>query len=833
VETDRMLHARGLPTEDRQAWSNGHIPDPKEELSMNGIRLDLRSAFRTLIRAPWFTSLAILTLALGIGLNTALFSLVDAVLIRALPFKEPHRLVEIWGRDQARTGMRVPGPFVDAVRARSRTLQSIAIHGPVGGILRTNDGPTDIRGDHVSANFVEVLGISPLMGRGFRPDEDQPGTPPVMLVSHNFWQRHLGGDPAAVGRALYFDDLAYTVIGVMPPEFRTQFRDGVSQDYWTTQVDEQLRQFELEEGYELVARLAPDATLEDAQRELQTISATVVLEGWGGQGRRLGMLPLKNDVVGDSARALKLMQAAVAIVLVIVCANLAVLLLARSDRRVTEFATRKAIGARIGQLFRLTLIESLLLAGAGGVVGVTLAYATLPVILALAPADIPRIAESAINWRALNVALVLTLLTGITFGFAPALRLSRLSLLEAMKRASGRVSSQNAWLRSMLVTGQVAASITLCVLAGLVGRTFLTLLPSNPGFESTSLLVFSLYLPTPLYPKPEDRSRVSGELLRRVQTVPGVTAAGWAENIPFSSTALGVPLLEMRSGTPDSTGITVDARGISPNYHELLHIPLKQGRLFTAADRENSPGVAIVNQTLARRLGGAVLGRTVRIGRRPATFEIVGVVADARSTGENAEILNEIYVPYQQRASNFGFLVIQSPLGAGQLTPHLRRQIRLAAPELPLMDTKSAQALTDLVRQSLAGPRFSATLASAFSAISMLLAAMGVFGLVSYAVAQRKHEFGIRIAIGARPSQLVAIATRSAIALTLVGVTSGLLIASYFTRFVENQLYAVAPLDRPTFIGAALLMLVVAGLAAGIPARRVLRTNPMTALRHE
>ena len=720
------------------------------------------------------------------------------------------------------------------MQSRSHRLQSIAIHGPVGGVLHTADGPVDIRGDHVSANFLDVLGVPPLLGRGFLPGEDRAGAAPVLLVTHSFWQRHLGGDSTAVGRVLYLDDVAFTVIGVMPPSFRTQFSDVVKQDYWTNYVQERTRQFELEEGYELIGRLAAGVKLAAARKELLTISASTQVPAWSGSERRLGMVPLKSEVVRDRARALKLMLGAVAIVLLVVCSNLALLLLARSDNRVSEFATRKAIGAATRQLFRLALTESLLLALAGGAAGVALAYSVLPLMLALAPGEIPRISESAVNVRALAVALACTLLTGCAFGLAPALRLARTSLVQAMKRAPGR-ATQSDWFRSVLVGGQVAASLALCILAGLVGRTFLTLLPSDPGFEPRGLSYFAMYLPTKIYPTAAERSRLQGELLRSVRSQPGINAVAFAENIPFSGDALSVAVRDTRAPAADTTRLPADVRAVSANYHELLHIALRRGRTFTLQDEQGSSAVAIVNETLARRLdsSGNVIGRTVRIGRteNAREYEIVGVVANTRTNGTDLEILNEVHVPYVQRGSSFGFLVLRSSLNQGQLTRVLRSEIRGAAPALPMMENRSAQTMADLMRQSLAGPRFSATLATTFSVIAMLLAAMGVFGLVAYAIAQRRQEFGIRSALGARPRDLAITAMRSALLLTAMGVTLGLALAAFLTRFIESQLYAVRPLDAPTFLGAAAATLIVAGMAAAIPARQAVRIDPMTALR--
>ena len=404
---------------------------------MPNVVADIRSAARTLTRSPWFTALAVVTLAVGIGSTTALFSLVDAVLLRPLPFKEPHRLVEIWGRDDRRTGMRVPGAILEALRARSTALQAIGTHDPTGAVLNTADGAIDIRGETVSTNFADVFGVSPVAGRGFVPDDERPGAPAVMLVSFAFWQQHLGADASAVGRIVYFDAVPYTVVGIMPPGFGTTFLN-VRPAFWTPYAGNRSREREREMGYELVARLSPGVTVEQARREVDAIASAVHVDGWREAGRRIGMVPLMHEVVGDRAYALTLLMAAVAVVLATACANLAQLLLVRSDRRISEFATRKAIGAGSLQLFRLALVESLLLSVAGGVAGMVLAYWLVPVMLALAPSEIPRLAEASVDRRVLLMAVAISVLTGCVFGLAPALRLSRLPVVQAMKPATGR-----------------------------------------------------------------------------------------------------------------------------------------------------------------------------------------------------------------------------------------------------------------------------------------------------------------------------------------------------------------------------------------------------------
>jgi predicted permease len=544
----------------------------------------------------------VLTLALGIGANTALFSLLDAVLLRALPFRDADRLVAIWGHDAERAGWRVPIPLADALRERATTIEAISIHNIVGGALRTPEGPVAILGQRVSPNFVELMGLPPLAGRGFLPGDENPGAPAVMTISFGFWQKYLGGDPEAIGRALYLDATPYTVVGIMPPAFRDYL--GTRADFWTPHGSEQLQELEREIGHEVLARLAPGVTLEESLRELETIAATVELKEWREAGRVLGMRPLKDEIVGDSAYALQLLLAAVAVVLAIACTNLAQLLVARSDRRVNEFATRKALGAPASQLFRLALVESLLLSLAGGSAAVALAYWLLPAMLALAPAEIPRIAEAAIDGRVLAVAVGLTAVTGCAFGFAPALRLSKLSVIDALKRAPGNFSARRGRLRSALVVGQVASSVALFVLAGLIAQTFLTLLPSNPGFEADSRTVRYIGVDQNLYPDAVDRVRRLEDLVQRVEALPGIIAAGFGTNIPFGGTdrRRQVSTLDGASGDEAALHLSADLRAISPGFFQLLQMPLVRGRVFTSADRLESAGAAIVNETLARKL---------------------------------------------------------------------------------------------------------------------------------------------------------------------------------------------------------------------------------------
>jgi predicted permease len=802
---------------------------------MTNVVSDLRLAARTLWRSPLFFALAVVTLAVGIGGTTALFSLVDAVLLRPLPFTEPERLVEIWGRDDTRTGMRVPGVMLSALRERSRTLQAIGTHDPMGAVLRTADGAVEIIGEAVSANFVDVFGVAPLYGRGFLADEERPGSSAVLLVSYAFWQQHLGGDSAAVGRTIYFDTVPYTVIGIMPPTFRTNFLNSRAQ-FWTPFAGSRSRERERELGYEVVARLYPGVSVEQSRREIEAVTATVVAEDFRKAGRRLGLVPLKEEVVGNRAYALMLLMAAVGLVLAIACANLAQLLLARSDSRLTEFATRKAMGAGSFQLFRLALSESVLLSAAGGVAGIVLAYWLVPLMIALAPSAVPRLADATVDLRVMMTALAITLLTGCAFGMAPAVRLSRLSVVQAMKPTGGSASKQRARFRSVLVVMQVASAVTLVALAGLVVRTFVTLLPSAPGFATASRAAFIFNIPQ-TYPDPADRRRRIDDLLERVQAVPGIAAAAFASSIPFDDDEpRRLPIRRPEDVEPvnDST-LRATSRAVSLNALELLEIPLMRGRSFAATDGAEAPPVAIVNDTLARRLGGDVVGQSVRLGATPTSpvFQIVGVVADTRWWGTSVERLNEVYTPLAQHRPQFGCVVVQSPLEIATLSKAIRASFYAAFPGAPLRADQQAVALDEMIDRSLAGPRFGATLMGAFSLTALGLAVIGLFGLVAYSVSQRRQELGIRTALGARPVHLIATALRTAIGLTATGIVLGIAVGTYLTRFVETQLYSVEPLVARTFAGAAIIMLAAGAVAAYIPARSVVRNDPMAALRYE
>ena len=800
---------------------------------MGGIAGDVRMAIRSLGRSPWFTILAVAMLSVGIGATTALFSLVDAVLLRPLPFSQPDRLVEIWQRTDRGPGGRVPGAVLDAVRTQSKTLQVIGTHDPAGGVLRQGGATIQIRGEAVSPNFGDVFGVQPTIGRGFVAEDGAPGASPVMLVSYSFWQQYLGAELTLSERALFVDDVPYTVVGVMPPGFQTTFL-GQGAVFWTPHAHSRSRQRERELGFEIVARLAPGITAAQAEQEIRAIAASV-----GPPSGVLTVVPLRDEIVGHRADALLLLLLATVAVLAVVCGNLAQLLIARASHRATELATRKALGAGTWPLLRLALSESMMLATLGGVAGVAIAYWLLPVLLSLAPQGIPRLAGASIDTRVLVVTVAATLLTGVLFGLAPALRLSRLAPLQVMRTGGADSHQRRARTQSLLITLQVTVAVALFVLASLVVDQLLTVLPSSPGFATDSRAAFLWTLDERQLADAGERRRRLNNWMASLEALPEIHAVAVASAIPFGDDE------PRRVGirSPDDLTPVTDAtpraalRAVSDNYFMLMDMPVWRGRHFDAADRPDATRVAIVNRSFAMRLDPAsdVLGRRIRIGNTDAAldYEIVGIVPDTRWWGMTVAPLHEVYIPLAQDRSSFGYLVVHSSLSAPALTDVLRREFFAALPGASLPADRRAVPLEEMINASIAGPRFSAAVIGSFSTVTLLLAAIGTFGLVASTLAARRRELGIRTALGARPSNLLHLSLWPVLSFTLIGIIVGLAIAAGVTRVAQSQLYIEDSTHPSLFGAAALVMLVTGGLAAYIPARRAVRVDPSTVLRDQ
>lgn len=791
---------------------------------MSRLITDLRLAFRSLPRTPGFAVTSILFLTFGLGLNTALFSMVDAVLLRGLPLGDPSHLVEVFGVDSGGGSRRVAPAMLEAVTARSTSISALTIHGPVGATLRSEEGPIDVRGDHTSSTFEQVYGVPAFLGRTFRAGEDAPGAAPVVVVSHAFWKRFLNGDSVAIGKSIVLDSTAYTVIGVMPPSFQTNFRAD-PEFYWTPQINAQTLAFESEEGYEIVARLKPHVDLATFRREITTIAAGAGVPGWSAKERRLETRSLQNEVVGASARVVVLAFGAVALILVITCANIALLSLSRSDARIGEFATRKALGGSNVAIMRLAFAESLVLAIIGGILGSVAAYVLLPSMISLAPAMIPRLADATIDVRVLGAAFGLVLISACGAGMVPALRLARLSPSSVIGGSSARVSSRSGF-RSALVVAQIAGAIVLCVLAGLVTRTLQTLASADIGFEARGANVFLVYASPRVYPDAAERSARINQVVERLSNTAGIDAVTIADNPPFTSND-ATSSVALNGATSTAERVTV-----MPNYFDVMRVPVVAGRTF-ANERPADARVAVVSKALARKIGGEanLIGQRVRVGNRGIEYEVIGIAADVRTNGTTAEAAPVFYASFRQVPSPIVTFVTRSSLPARDVEQLVRKEIRAAFPVLPLALVPFAHRLDDLVRRSMAAPRFLATFANILSAAALALSATGVFGLVAYSVSRRRRELGIRAALGAQPWDLAAGPVRQVLALSTAGIVIGVACALYLSRFVESQLYGISRFDVTVFSGAAIVLLITTGIAAAIPSRRAARMDPASVLR--
>ena len=823
---------------------------------------DLKFAFRQLLKNPGFTAVAVLTLALGIGANTALFSVVNGVLLRPLPFHQQERLVTLWesspaqGIDQEAVS---PLNFADW-QAQSGVFEDIAFWTePMNFILAAPDGTATVRASFASSSLFTVLRVEPQLGQRFTADEDRPEGLKTAVISHKMWQERFGGDPQVLGRsltAITWGRRTYTIVGVMPAGF--QFPEDTElwlPSGWNGLPQEPAR---ARGGHWLhtLARLKVGVPLAKARAEMNTIQARIAREHPGaGIGSEVSVVPLLRQTVGRNIRvALLVLWGVVVGVLLIACVNVANLLLARAASRQKEVALRLALGAGRWRLMRQLLTESMLLALVGGAVGTILGYWSVKGVVAASPAGIPRLVNVSVDGTALCFTLGATLLTGVMFGLAPAWQYSRPDLNEALKEgsraAAGGVSTGRT--RSALVIAEVALATVLLVGAGLMLQSFENLLTTNRGFRAEHVITadldfsasgFSTWM-RPTDTRPQVRLK---ELLERIRQLPGVQSAGTAyrflrrDNNPpvnWHFTIFGRPS-ETEGQRP-----TAEHNAVSPGYFSTLGVQLLRGRDFTDADTLLAPGVAVVNENFVRRFfpKEEPLGQHVALGSttRPLDakdgagmsvwFEIVGVVGDVKSLCPQPEAAPEIYRSYWQWPMESPKLFVRAKGDASALAAAIRREAKAVIPNLP---TPKIRLLTDYVGESMAQPRFQAGLLTLFGTLALLLAACGIYGVLAYAVTQRQREIGVRMALGAQPRDVLSLVVGQGLKLVLLGAAVGLAAALALTRVIQSLLYGVRPTDPMIFAGVALLLVVVALLACWLPARRAAKTHPMEALRCE
>ena len=794
---------------------------------------DGRFAVRQLLRMPGFTIIALLTLALGIGATTAMFSVVNGVLLKPMPFPQPESLVRVhevvpqYGRFSV-----APATFLDW-RAQSSSFERIATYSSTSGTFAFTDGPERLQGAGVSWDLFELLKIAPALGGSFTADQDKPGANNVIVLSHGLWQRRFNSDPAIAGKPVTVNGTALTIAGVMPPTFFFPSRQA---EFWRPIAINPANATRGGHFLGVIARLKPGVTLNQAGVEMKTISERLAKQYPDNSANESAeVVSLHDNVVGAIRPALLTLFAAVGVVVLIACANVANLLLVRASVREKEVAIRTALGAGRGRLAMQMFVESAILGVTGGAAGLGLAYLIIPVIQTLGTGSVPRVADVGIDGRVLVFTLAASLLTGILFGLAPAWQVSRRGSASALKEG-GRSSTTTGgrWVRNALLVAEVALSIVLLVGATLLLRSFARVTSVDPGFKPDGVLAFQVALPAATYPAAPQRVAFFDDFLARLAASPDVRGVGMIQTLPMRG---GYVLSFEISGRPKpepGKENSANHRVVSPGYFKALGVPLLRGRFISEQDREK-PMVAVVDEAFVTRFfpdNEEPIGRGLDIGNGSDGFyEIVGVVGNVRTDTLGDAPAPTMYVPYKQDV--FSQMWVVARAGGddpGRVSGAVRQALREIDPTLPAF---SITPLSTVVSESVAQRRFSMTLLALFAGIALFLAAVGLYGVVSYAVSQRTREIGLRMAMGAGPGNIVRMVLGGGMKLALLGVAIGLAGAYAMSSYLETLLYEVTASDVTSYAGTAGILLAVAALACYVPARRAMRVDPLVALQAE
>ncbi|HKE05412.1 MAG TPA: ABC transporter permease [Blastocatellia bacterium] len=806
---------------------------------------DLRYGFRTLMRKPGFTTVAIIALALGIGANTAIFSVINSVLLKPLPYKDSDRLVTI-NHDYPKINLKASVSAIGYTHYRDNAKSFESVAAISGGSFNLTGGgdPERLNGSPVTHNFFSALGASAELGRVFLPEEDQPGKNKVVVLSHAFWQRRFGGDRSLVNKNITLNDESYTVVGVMPPSFQFGREFGQVVDLWTpiAFTPEQLSYNRLtNEFLFVIARLKPGVTIQQAQAELDTIAANLRRQylPWAATRSEWGLTTesLRELVIGEIRRALWILMGIVGLVLLIACANVANLLLARAADRQKEMAIRTAVGAGRWRVIRQLLTESALLAVMGGAVGLLLAYLGVDTLVKVNQAQIPRAYQIALDWRVLAFTLGVSLLTGIIFGLVPALQISKTDLHETLKEG-GRTGSSGAraWVRNTLVVLEMALALVVLVSAGLLMRSFWRLQQVNPGFAPQNVLAMSLGLPMTKYKEPAQRANFYRELLQQIRALPGVQAAGATSILPMGGdNSSGSFQIEGRVVPQGQSSPHGDRWAATTDYFSTMKIPIIRGRFFDDRDTMESQPVAIIDETMARKYwpDEDPVGKRITFQSRsgnPIWREIVGIVGHVKHKGLEGEARVQYYIPHSQVQNSEMNLVVRTTTDPASLTGAVRGAISGLDKDLPVFRVKTME---QFVMDSMATRRFAMTLVGIFASVALALAGVGLYGVLSYSITQRSHEIGIRMALGAQVRDVLRLVVGQGMLLALSGVVLGSAAAFLLTRLMANLLFNVTPSDPLTFATIAFLLTLVALLACFVPARRATKVDPIEALRYE
>ncbi len=803
---------------------------------------DLRQIVRTLLGSPGYTALAVGALALGIGANTVLFSAINTLFLRPLAFPESDRLVRVWGSFPDR-GLEQAGlswPRYRAFAEQQQCFTEFSCHSFTAFILTGRGEPEQFFAARTTGRFFETLGVQPLLGRTFNAAESQPGGPHVVVLSHGFWQNKLGARPEALGESLTLNGTPHTIIGVLPPSFGFPFAQT---QLWAPRPFDQegLSPDLIERGTGFLfayGRLRPGVTHAQAEEQLRVISAR---HGAARPDRvdaaaGLSVVALHDDLVGRQRPMFLTLLAAVGCVLLVACANVANLLLARFTARRKEIAIRTALGATRSRIVTTFLMESVLTTMAAGALGVLLASWGLDLLATVGADFIPRANELAIDSRVLGFALLLTLLTGLLLGIVPALHASRTVAAEALKDSprGSTAGHHSGRFRAGLLLAEVALSLVLLVGAALLLDSFRRLHRVDPGFHSEDIATFNLGLPPGQYPDAARQAQFWEQCMEAIRALPGVTHAAATASLPAAADGFTrSPIAAEGQALPPVNERIIPSRSVTtPGFFAALEIPIRQGRDFTWRDRDGAPPVMIVNETLARRLypNENPIGRRAITGIQSIPREIVGVVADVRSTNLAQPPAEEMYYPAAQVDGGFLTVVVRTPRPAASLRAELAAAVHSVDAGLPVADVRS---YSSQIAGAIADRRLAMVLLGTFAVVALVLAGMGIYSVIAYSVAQRTNEFGIRLALGASPRQLVTMVVREGLTLAAMGLAVGLVAAAALTRLMSSLLFEVSATDPVIFVSVALFLAVVAAAACLIPALRATKLDPMMALRAE
>ncbi|HEV3252839.1 MAG TPA: ABC transporter permease [Candidatus Acidoferrales bacterium] len=811
---------------------------------MHTLIQDLRYGIRMLAKSPGFTVVAVLTLALGIGANTAIFSVVNAVLLAPLPYKDPGRLVTLWGANPRLSSEDFPlSPAVFSTwKAENRVFEEIAASSDDLDTITGSGEPEMVIGYDFSADYFHVLDAKPELGRTFLPEEDRTGGPNVAVLSDNIWRRRFNADPSIIGKTIQLGSAPFTVVGVMPPTFR--YPDKV--EIWTPLALPTSASTDWKKRYlRVIARLRPGVTLDEAQAQMSALAERIAREHPDtNTGEGVMLKPLRTQIAGDIRTPLLVLLGAVGFVLLIACVNVANLLLARAASREREVAIRTALGAGRLRLLRQMLTESVLLSLAGGVAGLLLAYWSAGFLLSLFPNNIanlsiPTVQAIPIDGRVLAFTIAATILTGFLFGLVPALRSSRLDVNQTLKE-SGRApmaGSRERLFRSILVVAEIALSFVLLIGAGLLIKSFLRLIQGDLGFRPDNVLALEAFPSPATYPskEPEKLRAYVDRSVENLRAIPGVESASAINFLPL--TGFWGPqkfTIEGRPDPPKGQEYAADNRVVTPDYFKTMGIPLQRGRAFAAADGPDSPHVAVISASLARRFWNTddPVGKRLNLGdsAKPDWTEIVGVVGDVHSFGLEEKLHDDLYRPFSQVYFPIVAFTVRAKGDPAQITAAAKAAIWAVNPVQPFYKIIT---MATLAAESLALRRVSMLLLTAFSSLALLLAAIGIYGVLSYAVAQRTHEIGIRAALGAQQRDVLRLVLGDGMRLALTGLGLGFAASLALTRLMVSLLYGVGAADPLTFAGVAALATGVALLACYLPARRAMRVDPIIALHYE